>query len=85
MFAAAHLKRDIGGDRRAGLVDAALTRKYESGADQSLRLGTAFGEPALDEEDVGTLARGRLSRPPERGGRVDGKGRKRGGDDVGTR
>jgi hypothetical protein len=71
VIATANLERDVGGNRRAGLVDAPLAREDKSRTDQRLRLRTAFGEPPLDEEDVGTLARGRLSRPPEGGGCID--------------
>lgn len=76
---------NICGNRRAWLVDPAITREDLAGPDQGLGLCPAFGEPSVDEQNVGTLAGGRRSGPLMGGctGTVDAERRHCGCDDIG--
>jgi hypothetical protein len=49
MVTAANLYRGFVGDCFTGFVDTSLASIDDTGEDQRLRLGTAFGEAAIDE------------------------------------
>ena len=53
MVAAANFKRDIGRNLLPRLVDPRVARKSETGKDQRLRAGAAFGEATIDEQLIG--------------------------------
>ena len=59
MVAAGEAKLGLFVERGAGLVDAAVAGEDNPGEDQRLRLGSAFGEPLLDEKMVGAALRQR--------------------------
>ena len=56
MVAAAQLERRIGGKAGAGLVEPPLAAPDRAGQNQRLRLGAAFGKPALDQQRVERVA-----------------------------
>src|SRR5882724_5999002 len=59
MVLAAQLERLVAGDRKAGLIEAALAGIDDAGEDQRLRLATAVGEAAFDQGDVESRLRRR--------------------------
>ena len=71
MVLATHLERLVLGDRRAGLVEAALAREHLAGEDQGLGAGAALDQAALDQGDVEAARGGARA---GRGGRHRGFG-----------
>jgi hypothetical protein len=53
MVTAANLYRSFVGDCFTGFVDPPLASIDDTGEDQRLRLGAAFGEAAIDEKLIG--------------------------------
>ena len=66
MRLATHLDLGIVLDGGTGLVEPPVMGEDDTGADQRLGAGPRLGKPALDEESVESLGRGRLGPPQAR-------------------